>query len=191
MSFAGGFTTQDGSKHEIEGRWDLIIAHPPCTYLSNAGACRLYPHKGELNKDRFINGLKAKLFFMVFWLCGWFGCGKIYIENPIPSRAFELPEKTQAIQPYEYGNPYTKKTYLWEFGLPKLKPTNIVKPLGPYVCGNSEIWKKQVTNGTVYGKGKKRSIPKQDFRRHRRSDGGSVGISKGGNSRNGFCPGGR
>lgn len=114
----------------------------------------MYPHKGELNKDRFINGLKAKLFFMVFWLYGWFGCGKICIENPIPSSVFELPEKTQVIQPYEYGDPYTKKTYLWEFGLPKLKPTNIVEPLGPYVCGNSEIWKKQAASGVVYGKEK-------------------------------------
>lgn len=86
----------------------------------------------------------------------WYGmCGnKIAIENPVPSSVYELPVKTQAIQPYEYGHPYTKKTYLWLFGLPKLKPTNIVTPKGGYVCGNSEIWKKQAALGEVIGKEK-------------------------------------
>lgn len=148
------FTTCDGELHEVTGRWDLIIAHPPCTYISNAGACRLYPKKGELNKERFIDGLKAKAFFMYFYLYGWFGCGKICIENPIPSRVYELPKPSQAIQPYEYGHPFTKKTYLWEFGLPPLTPTDVVEPVGPYVCGNSEIWKKQAAKGVVYGKEK-------------------------------------
>ena len=133
--------------------WDLVIAHPPCTYLSNAGACRLYPRKGEIDKDRYIKGLKGKEFFMAFWWYGKNG-GKIAIENPVPSRVFELPEKTQIIQPYEYGEPFTKKTYLWIFNLPELKPTNIVEPIGPYICGNSEIWKKQAANGIVYGKEK-------------------------------------
>lgn len=147
------FETQDGKSHVQNGRWDLVIAHPPCTYLSNAGACRLYPKKGELNKDRFIEGLIAKEFFMAFWWYGFFG-GRIAIENPVPSRIFKLPNKTQVIQPYEYGHPYTKKTYLWEFNIPPLIPTNIVDPVGPYVCGNAEVWKRQAENGTVYGKEK-------------------------------------
>lgn len=134
-------------------QWDLVIAHPPCTYLSNAGACRLYPKAGEIDKDRYIKGLKGKEFFMAFWWYGKNG-GKIAIENPIPSKVFELPEKSQVIQPYEYGDPYTKKTYLWLFNLPKLRPTNIVEERHPYVCGNSEIWKKQAANGVVYGKEK-------------------------------------
>lgn len=134
-------------------KWDLVIAHPPCTYLSNAGACRLYPKAGEIDKDRYIKGLKGKEFFMAF---GWYGKngGRIAIENPIPSKVFELPEKSQVIQPYEYGDPYTKKTYLWLFNLPKLQSTNIVEERRPYVCGNAEIWKKQAANGVVYGKEK-------------------------------------
>lgn len=148
------FTTMDGTNHQFFGHWDLIIAHPPCTYLSNAGACRLYPRKGELDKDRYIQGLKAKEFFMNFWLYGYYGIGPIVIENPIPSKIFELPKHTQAIQPYEFGHPFTKKTYLWEFGVPPLLPTDIVEPVGPYVCGNSEIWKKQAAKGVVYGKEK-------------------------------------
>ena len=134
-------------------KWDLVIAHPPCTYLCNAGACRLYPKAGEIDKDRYIKGLKGKEFFMAFWWYGKNG-GRIAIENPIPSKVFELPEKSQVIQPYEYGDPYTKKTYLWLFNLPKLQPTNIVEERRPYVCGNAEIWKKQAANGVVYGKEK-------------------------------------
>ena len=103
-------------------KWDLIIAHPPCTYLSNAGACRLYPEKGKLNIERYKKGLEAKKFFMCFYNLD---C-KVAIENPVQSRIFELPKHTQEIQPYEFGHPYIKKTRLWLKGLPKLKPTNII-----------------------------------------------------------------
>ena len=58
------FTTADGTEHTVSGKWDLIIAHPPCTYLSNAGACRLYPKKGQLDQERYKKGLQAKAFFM-------------------------------------------------------------------------------------------------------------------------------
>ncbi len=115
--------------------WDLIIAHPPCTYLSNAGACRLYPHKGQLNIDRYHKGLEAKEFFMKILNAD---CEKICIENPVPSRVFELPKYTQIIQPYEFGEPWSKRTCLWLKGLPKLKSTEITYPFKPYVsCGTS------------------------------------------------------
>ena len=55
-------------------------------------------------------------------------CDKIAIENPTPSRIYELPENTQVIQPYQFGHPFTKRTQLWLKGLPKLEPTNIVEP---------------------------------------------------------------
>ena len=103
-------------------KWDLIIAHPPCTYLSNAGARHLYPG-GVLNNERLQKGLVAKAFFMQFYNAD---CEKIVIENPIPSKVFELPPYTQIIQPYEFGHPFQKKTCLWLKGLPKLQPTDIV-----------------------------------------------------------------
>ena len=128
------FKTMDGSYHEVE-MWDLIIAHPPCTYISNAGACRLYPRKGQLDQERYQKGLKAKDFFLKLYNAD---CEHICVENPIPSKVFELPPYTQTIQPYEYGEPYSKKTCLWLKGLPKLKPTNVLTEYKPYVsCGTS------------------------------------------------------
>lgn len=113
----------------IKMRWDLIIAHPPCTFLSNAGACRLYPTAGHLDKERYAKGLEGKKFFLAMLNAP---CDHVAVENPVPSRIFKLPEPSQIIQPYEFGDPYTKKTYLWLRGLPQLQPTNIVKPIAPW-----------------------------------------------------------
>lgn len=109
----------DGQEHSVSDRWDLIIAHPPCTYLSNAGARFLYP-KGILNEDRLKLGLIAKEFFMKIYNAD---CEKIAVENPIPSKVYELPKYTQTIQPYEYGIHIRKKTCLW---LKPLQPTDIL-----------------------------------------------------------------
>lgn len=108
----------------LKMQWDMIIAFPPCTYLTNAGARHLWK-SGELNKDRFEKGLEAKEFFLKFYNAN---CPRVAIENPTPSRVFELPEKTQVIQPYQFGHPFTKRTQLWLKGLPPLKPTKIVEP---------------------------------------------------------------
>lgn len=124
------FETMDGRRHSIVGKWDLIIAHPPCTYLSNAGACRLYPKKGQIDPVRYKKGLEAKEFFMMFYNAD---CSKIAIENPVSSKVFKMPKYTQEIQPWMFGHPYTKKTRLWLKGLHKLVPTNIVEPIAPYV----------------------------------------------------------
>lgn len=114
----------------LKMRWDMIIAFPPCTYLSNAGACRLYPRKGELDAERYKKGLEAKEFFLKFLNAD---CPRVAVENPISSRVFEMPRCTQEIQPWQFGHPYTKKTRLWLRGLPKLKPTDVVSPVGAYV----------------------------------------------------------
>lgn len=110
--------------------WDMIIAFPPCTYLSNAGACRLYPTKGNLNLDRYAQGLEAKEFFLAFLNAD---CPRIVVENPVSSTVFKMPRHTQEIQPYQFGHPFTKKTRLWLRGVPDLIPTDEVTPEGPYV----------------------------------------------------------
>lgn len=131
------FTTCDGQAHTI-GKWDLLIAHPPCTYLSNAGAARLYKKvngKSYVDLERFNKGQDAKEFFLNFFHAP---VEKIAVENPIPSGVYRLPKYTQTIQPYEYGHPYSKKTCLWLKNLPKLTPTNIVKPICSWVSGGSK-----------------------------------------------------
>lgn len=114
----------------INAGWDMIIAFPPCTYLSNAGACRLYPRKGELNEERYKKGLEAREFFMRFLEAD---CEKIAVENPVSSRIFEMPKCTQEIQPYQFGHPVSKKTRLWLKGLPPLQPTDVVEKEGTYL----------------------------------------------------------
>lgn len=117
----------------LKQEWDLIIAHPPCTYLSNAGARWLFAG-GKLNEERYKLGLDGKEFFMEFYNAD---CKHIAIENPIPSSIYNLPQYTQVIQPYEYGHPYSKKTCLWLKGLPTLKPTNIIEEHNPFVSSGT------------------------------------------------------
>ena len=107
----------------INDGFDMMIAHPPCTYLTNAGARFLYPKK-ILNLERLQQGMDAKDFFMKLLNSN---IPKICIENPISSKIFELPKYSQIIHPYEYGHPIQKKTCLWLKNLPKLIPTNIVE----------------------------------------------------------------
>ncbi|MCW6112174.1 DNA cytosine methyltransferase [Clostridium sporogenes] len=107
----------------LKEKWDMIIAFPPCTYLSNAGARHLYP-KGVLNKERYKKGLQAKEFFMQLYNAD---CLRIAVENPIPSKIYNLPKYSQVIQPYQFGHPFKKRTQLWLKGLPKLIPTEIIE----------------------------------------------------------------
>ena len=127
------FRTADGKLHCIEGQWDLIIAHPPCTYLSNAGARWLYAG-GELNLERYKKGLDGKKFFLELLNSD---CPRIAIENPIPSRIYNLPPYTQTIQPYHYGEPWSKKTCLWLKGLPPLTPTSTISDHKPFCVSGS------------------------------------------------------
>lgn len=128
----GIVTTMDGEKHDI-GTWDLLIAHPPCTYLSNAGARHLW--KGhELQADRVMLGIQGRDLFMRFW---WADIPLICVENPVPSKVFCLPQYTQAIQPYQFGHPYTKKTCLWLKGLSPLESTNVVEPVATWCPSGS------------------------------------------------------
>lgn len=114
------FTTVSGAVHQVK-RWDLIIAHPPCTYLSNAGHCRLIVG-GNLDSARYDLGLAARDFFLNFYSCD---CDHVAIENPIPIKLFNLPEYDQIIQPFYFGDPYYKTTCLWLRDLPCLSPTDI------------------------------------------------------------------
>lgn len=125
------FTTMGGDRHIIIGEWDLLIAHPPCTFLTNAGAVRMRKN-GQIVAERYEKAMEAKAFFMKFYEAN---CPHIAVENPTPMKLVELPPYTQAIQPYEYGHPYSKRTCLWLKGLPALQPTQVLEHHEPYVNG--------------------------------------------------------
>jgi hypothetical protein len=113
--------------------WDMMIAHPPCTYLTNAGVRHLYDHvfsrRGNKTKvsgsKRWVELFGAAKFFNALKSAN---IEKICIENPIPHKyAKDLIGKySQLIQPWQFGHGETKATCLWLKNLPKLKPTNIV-----------------------------------------------------------------
>lgn len=121
----------------LSDKWDMIIAFPPCTYLTNAGARHLWKG-GELNRERYEKGVEAKEFFMRFYNAD---CPKIAIENPVPSKIYEVPERSQIIHPWEHGHAFTKRTCLWLKGLPELKPTHEVEPERTY-CPSGSYSKK-------------------------------------------------
>lgn len=120
------FITQSGEKNLIIGTWDMIIAHPPCTYLSNAGIAWFNEEKyGDKARQRKKDRLEAFSFFMKFADAD---CEKIAIENPVGWVNSHWRKPDQTIQPYMFGDPESKRTCLWLKGLPKLEPTKIVEP---------------------------------------------------------------
>jgi hypothetical protein len=114
--------------------WDLMIAHPPCTYLSRAGA--------RWWKDQTRNLLSDAAAEFVFELrdCG---IKRIAIENPIGqlNKRWRYPDQT--IQPYQFGHPFSKATCLWLKGLPLLMPTNIVSEYTPFCPSNTGAGKRK------------------------------------------------
>ena len=133
------FETVDGTKHKIEGKWDLIIAHPPCTYLCLSGQkwCNVELY-GEKAKQRIKDRDFAVNFFMQFVNAD---CDKIAIENPVGVMTRYYKKADQYIHPYEFGHPTGKRTGLWLKGLPKLKPTKIVN-VEYHISGTGRKWDK-------------------------------------------------
>lgn len=120
------FATCDGKHHLIKNKWDLIIAHPPCTYLTVTGNRWFNVERyGEKAIQRKKDREKAVNFFMEFVNAD---CNKIAVENPIGymSTAFRKPD--QIIHPYMFGDNARKATCLWLKGLVPLRPTNTVEP---------------------------------------------------------------
>lgn len=112
---------------ELGKSWDMIIAFPPCTYLTNAGMCNL-TRKGatpEYVADRLAKRDSAMEFAMAIYNSD---CPRVAIENGVGYLSTGWRKPDQIIKPYEYGHSVNKKTCLWLKGLPKLQPTNIVEP---------------------------------------------------------------
>lgn len=113
------FKTADSHTHTQVGRWNLIIAHPPCTDLAVSGA-RWFPEKQKDFRQQ-----KACVFFMQMALAD---CDRIAVENPIGIMSSVFRKPDQIIQPFQFGEKARKATCLWLKGLAPLRPTNIVSP---------------------------------------------------------------
>ena len=122
---AGEVATMDGRLHEVS-KWDLLIAHPPCTYLTVTGNRWFNVERyGDAAINRLANRHEAVNFFMEFALSG---IPKIAIENPVGYMSTAWRKPDQIIHPYMFGAPARKATCLWLKGLPKLIPTDMVAP---------------------------------------------------------------
>lgn len=105
---------KDDVMNHLDQGWDLMIAHPVCTFICRNRARLNKIEKKEIDTSLFMGLLHADI-------------PKICIENPVPSKMANLPKYDQIIQPYEYGHDHSKKTCLWLKGLPKLEPTKKVE----------------------------------------------------------------
>ena len=129
-----GGTLENGTKYFLDGNWDLVIAHPPCTYLAVSGA-RWYYHPDDKNlpieqrrphpkfPDRAKDREEAVQFFMDV---SRVGVDKLAIENPVGIMSSRWRKPDQIIEPWQFGHEASKKTCLWLKNLPFLVPTNIV-----------------------------------------------------------------
>ncbi|MBQ6398236.1 MAG: hypothetical protein IJI06_08845 [Oscillospiraceae bacterium] len=155
--------TMDGISHVIPDKWDLIIAHPPCTYLSNVAtrsfSLRCTP--AEKVVERWKNRAEAAVFFMYFVLAD---CEHIAIENPVGfmNTAYRKPD--QIIHPYMFATDendseqyVTKATCLWLKGLEPLKTNGLPKPDNAAIYGRIPSGKARTWEDTYSRSGKVRS----------------------------------
>ena len=108
------FKLQNGDTVYVDGEWGLIIAHPPCTYLTHCGAQHL--HNGKHTIDDVMH---AASFFRSMLDAP---CSHVAVENPAPMKIAGLPKYNQVIQPFQFGAPFSKRVCLWLRGLPPLLP---------------------------------------------------------------------
>lgn len=115
----------------------MIIAHPPCTYLTTSSAVRLFNADGTIkDEERLEKGRRAADFFLRIWETD---CPRIAIENPVPLSIFGLPKYSQIIELYMFGDPWRKRTCLWLKGLPPLIMTEApCEPEGLWVGSTSK-----------------------------------------------------
>ena len=109
----------------IDGGWDMMIAHPPCTYLASSGSAWLYNKDGTKNDERWKNRFLALEFVRNLLSLN---IPKIAVENPVGCISSQIRKPDQYIQPYEHGHNISKKTGLWLKNLPLLVPSDIVEP---------------------------------------------------------------
>lgn len=105
--------------------WDMMIAHPPCTYLTVTGNKWMKPEFAHRFPDRHKQREEALEFFKRLFECN---VPRICLENPVGVVSTMYRKPTQYVQPWQFGDPHSKKTGLWLKNLPALVPTKIVEP---------------------------------------------------------------
>lgn len=114
----------DAIEEAYSGKYDMMIAHPPCTYLAVSGARWLYNKDGSRNEERYKNQAEALDFVQHLMDAP---IKHIAIENPISVISSHIRKPDQIVHPYMFGDKASKSTCLWLKNLPKLEPTNIVE----------------------------------------------------------------
>ena len=131
----GSVTTMDGKEHEI-GKWDLLIAHPPCTFLTVSGNRWFNVERyGGRAVERLKNRKEAAEFFMAFVNAD---IPRVCVENPVGYMSTHYRKPDCIVQPYEFGHHARKKTCLWLKNLPPLIPTDVVS-LGEILPGGYSV----------------------------------------------------
>lgn len=115
-------------------KWTLGIFHPPCTFMSKAGARFMFPKAGIIDEERLAKAMEAKQFFMRLLE---YGLPYEAVENPTPLKVVGLPEPSQVIQPYQFGHPFSKRTLLWTRNLPQLEHTDVLDEYKPFLPSNT------------------------------------------------------
>lgn len=159
----GGFvTTMDGQTHDV-GKWDLLIAHPPCTYLSNVAGIHfsLKYRSSEYVVERWKNRGLSAVFFMKFLLAN---AERIAVENPVGFMNTAFRSADQTIHPYMFAesendveNYVTKATCLWLVNLPPLRTNGLAKPDNGKLFGKLPSGKNRTWEDTYSRKAKVRS----------------------------------
>ena len=136
------FKTADGAKHRVDGKWDMLIAFPPCTHLSSSGQWAYTKGKDPCLREQAVE------FFMAFAEAD---CPHIAIENPVGIMSTRWRKPDQIIQPWQFGHKAEKSTCLWLKGLPKLRPTTPGKPeLEYFVWTDARTGKKKRMQQWMY-----------------------------------------
>ena len=161
--------TVDGTRHKIEGKWDMIIAHPPCTYLTVTGN-RWFDvvRYGRTAQERWRLRCEAVVFFLTLYFAD---CEKVVVENPIGiiNSIFKKPD--QIVQPWMFGHATTKSTCLWLRGVPRLVPTDIVE------VDANDVYEYVAKNGRIKHDSRSRSkCSKEERSRHRSKT--PIGLAK-------------
>ena len=114
----------DAIAEAYSGKYDMMIAHPPCTYLAVSGARWLYNKDGSRNEERYENQAEALDFVQQLMNAP---IEHIAIENPISVISSHIRKPDQIVHPYMFGDKASKSTCLWLKNIPKLIPTDIVE----------------------------------------------------------------